>query len=83
VPDIKEHVEMRHEQILIPEKASVTIDGNFADIRTPIKNLYVAGTDTDRRSMGITRAAYSVIEMLRIVNSDGNLHMRGAKSSPP
>lgn len=83
VPDIKEHVEMRHEQILTPEKASVTIDGNFADIRTPIKNLYVAGTDTDRRSMGITRAAYSVIEMLRIVNSDGNLHRRGAKSSPP
>lgn len=77
VPGVEDHVEMKHEQIIIPEKAAVTIDGNFADIRTPIKNLYVAGTDTDRRSMGITRAAYSVIEMLRVLNVDGNLHRRG------
>jgi phytoene dehydrogenase-like protein len=83
VPGVEEHVEMKHEQIIIPEKAAVTIDGNFADIRTPIKNLYVAGTDTDRRSMGITRAAYSVIEMLRVLNADGNLHRRGAKTSSP
>ncbi len=83
VPGIGEHVEMKHEQIIIPEKAAVTIDGNFADIRTPIKNLYVAGTDTDRRSMGITRAAYSVIEMLRVLNIDGNLHRRGGRNSSP
>ena len=83
VPGIEEHVEMKHEQIIIPEKAAVTIDGNFADIRTPIKNLYVAGTDTDRRSMGITRAAYSVIEMLRVLNADGNLHRRGVRNSSP
>jgi len=83
VPGIGEHVEMKHEQIIIPEKAAVTIDGNFADIRTPIRNLYVAGTDTDRRSMGITRAAYSVIEMLRVLNIDGNLHRRGGRNSSP
>lgn len=83
VPGIGEHVEMKHEQIIIPEKAAVTIDGNFADIRTPIKNLYVAGTDTDRRSMGITRAAYSVIEMLRVLNIDSNLHRRGGRNSSP
>ena len=58
----------------VPEKAAVTIDGNFADIRTPIKNLYLAGTDTDSRSMGITRAAYSIVEMLGVLNEDGNLH---------
>ncbi|MFA0821422.1 MAG: phytoene desaturase family protein [Methanomethylovorans sp.] len=83
IPSIEEHIEMKHEQIIIPEKAAVTIDGNFADIRTPIRNLYVAGTDTDRRSMGITRAAYSVIEMLRVLNADGNLHRRGVKNSSP
>ena len=83
IPSIEEHIEMKHEQIIIPEKAAVTIDGNFADIRTPIRNLYVAGTDTDRRSMGITRAAYSVIEMLRVLNADGNLHRRGGKNSSP
>jgi len=38
--------------------------------------LYLAGTDTDSRSMGITRAAlaFSVVELLRILNEDGNLH---------
>lgn len=74
IPGIEDHIEMRHEQITIPEKAAVTINGYFADIRTPINNLYVAGTDTDRRSMGITRAAYSVIELLQKMNEDGNLH---------
>jgi phytoene dehydrogenase-like protein len=73
-PDIEKYIEMQHEQISIPEKAAVTINGKFADIRTPIQNLYVAGTDTDKRSMGITRASYSIIELLKILNEDGNLH---------
>lgn len=74
VPNAEDHVEMQHEQISIPEKAAVTINGNFAEIRTPVTNLYVAGTDTDSRSMGITRAAYSIIELLRILNEDSNLY---------
>ena len=74
IPKIEKHVELQHEQITIPEKAAVTIDGKIADIRTPIKNLYLAGTDTDSRSMGITRAAFSVVELLRVLNEDGDLH---------
>ena len=74
IPKIEKHIELRHEQITIPEKAAVTIEGKIADIRTPVKNLYLAGTDTDSRSMGITRAAFSVVEMLRALNEDGNLH---------
>lgn len=74
LPNIEKHIDMQHEQIMIPEKAAVTIDGKFADIRTPVKNLYIAGTDTDKRSMGITRASYSIIELLKILNEDGNLH---------
>ncbi|WP_292379567.1 phytoene desaturase family protein [Methanosarcina sp. UBA289] len=73
-PNLESHIEMQHEQIMIPEKAAVTINGKFADIRTPVRNLYVAGTDTDKRSMGITRASYSIIELLKILNEDGNLH---------
>lgn len=73
-PNLDKYIDMRHEQIMIPEKAAVTIEGKFADIRTPIKNLYIAGTDTDKRSMGITRAAFSIIELLKIINEDGKLH---------
>lgn len=73
-PNIEKYIEMKHEQIMIPEKAAVTINGKFMDIRTPIKNLYIAGTDADKRSMGITRASYSIIELLKILNEDGNLH---------
>ncbi len=74
VDGIEDHIEMKHIQITVPEKAAVTIDGYFADVRTPIKGLYVAGTDTDRRSMGITRAAYSVIELLKKMDKDRCLH---------
>ncbi len=74
VPRIEDHIEMKHEQITIPEKAAVTINGYFADPRTPVNNLYVAGTDTDNRSMGITRASFSVVELLKKMNEDGNLH---------
>ena len=74
IPSIEKHVEMEHNQITIPEKAAVTISGKFADIRTPIKNLYIAGTDADNRSMGVTRAAHSIIELLGALNEDGNLH---------
>ena len=39
LPNIEKYIDMQHEQIMVPEKAAVTIDGKFADIRTPIKNL--------------------------------------------
>lgn len=74
VPNAEKHIDMQHEQITIPEKAAVSIDGKFADIRTPVQNLYIAGTDTDKRSMGITRASYSIIELLKVLNEDGNLY---------
>ncbi len=73
LPNIEEHIEMTHYQYTIPEKAAVTIDGYFADSRTPIKNLYLAGTDTDSRSMGITRAGYSVLELLKAMRDEGHI----------
>ena len=64
---------MTHYQVTIPEKAAVTINGFFAGTRSPVRNLYLAGTDTDSRSMGVTRAAYSVLEMLKAMKEDKNL----------
>lgn len=72
-PDIDKHIVMQHEQITIPEKAAVTIKGYIPDIRTPIKNLYLVGTDTAKQSMGITKAGYSVLNLLKNLNEDGKI----------
>ncbi len=65
VPEIEENVEMKHTQVMVPEKAAISIGVKFPSVQTPIRNLYLVGTDADMRSMGITRAAYSVVEMLK------------------
>jgi len=70
VPGIEKNIEMTHYQLTIPEKAAVTINGFFAGTRSPVKNLYLAGTDTDKRSMGVTRAAYSTLELLKAMKED-------------
>jgi all-trans-retinol 13,14-reductase len=73
VPGIEKKIEMIHHQVTIPEKAAVTINGYFADQRSPVANLYLVGTDTDNRSMGVTRAAYSVMELLKVMKEDKTL----------
>ncbi len=70
IPGIENKIEMTHYQVTIPEKAAVTINGYFASPRSPVKNLYLVGTDTDNRSMGITRAGYSVLELLKVMKED-------------
>jgi phytoene dehydrogenase-like protein len=73
VPGIEKRIEMTHYQVTIPEKAAVTINGYFAGPRSPVPNLYLAGTDTDNRSMGVTRAGYSVLELLKAMKEDKKL----------
>lgn len=73
VPGIENKIEMTHYQVTIPEKAAVTINGFIAGQRSPIANLYLVGTDTDNRSMGVTRAAYSVLELLKVMKEDKKL----------
>ncbi len=73
VPGIDKKIEMTHYQVTIPEKAAVTIDGFFAEPRSPVPDLYLVGTDTDNRSMGVTRAAYSVLELLKAMKEDKKL----------
>ncbi len=69
IPEIKGNIEMKHVQIMVPEKGAVSVGVKFPSVKTPVKNLYFVGTDADMRSMGITRASYSVVELLKIYNS--------------
>lgn len=73
VPGIESRIEMTHYQVTIPEKAAVTINSYFTGPRSPVPSLYLAGTDTDSRSMGVTRAGYSVLELLRALKEDKKL----------
>lgn len=73
LPEIEDNIDMTHYQVLIPEKAAWTIDTVFADVKTPIDGIYLVGTDTERRSMGITRASYSVLNLISILKKDGVL----------
>jgi len=70
IPRIQDHVEFKHVQVAIPEKASITVGSKFPSPRSPLKGLYLVGTDTDLRSMGVTRAAFSVLEMLSLMRHD-------------
>ncbi len=72
-PGIEKHTEMVHYQVTTPEKAAVSIDGYIPDVRTPVPNLYLVGTDAAAESMGITRAAYSVIDLLKCMREDKHL----------
>ncbi len=73
IPGIEQNVEMVHTQVTMPDKASITVNAEFPSPKSPVEGLYLAGTDTDKRSMGITRAAYSVVEMLKYMRQDGVL----------
>ncbi len=73
IPGIKSKVVFEHVQVTIPEKAAIATRGRFPSPRSPIKGLYLVGTDTDIRSMGVTRASYSVLEALRFMKEDGFL----------
>ena len=72
-PGIEKNIEMVHYQVTTPEKAAVSIDGYIPDVRTPVPNLYLVGTDAAAESMGITRAAYSVIDLLKCMREDKHL----------
>lgn len=69
-PDL--NVDMIHSQILQPDKAAWTA-APFPSVTTPVPDLYLVGTDTVKRSMGVTRAAYSVLELLQTLRGEKKL----------
>ncbi|MHC1604775.1 MAG: phytoene desaturase family protein [Candidatus Methanofastidiosia archaeon] len=64
LPGIEKHIKMKHFQVLVPEKAAWVVNQRMPMAKTPIKGLYLVGTDTTHKSMGITRASYSVLNLL-------------------
>ncbi len=70
IPDIEKNVELVHTQVTVPEKAAIVVDTELPKPKSPVSGLYLVGTDTDYRSMGVTRAAYSVIEALKYMKQD-------------
>jgi len=70
VPEVERNVEFTHVQTLVPEKAVWTVGAKFASVKTPVPGLYLVGTDTEKRSMGVTRASYSVVRLLSHLKED-------------
>jgi all-trans-retinol 13,14-reductase len=73
IPALEKHMNMIHYQELVPEKATWNMNAGFGDVKTPIDNMYCVGSDSFKRSMGLTRTSYSIIKMLETVREDGNL----------
>lgn len=73
IPATKDNIEFEHVQTIIPEKGSIKVGIQFPSPKTPINGLYIVGTDADMRSMGITRAAFSVIEAMSSLKRDNLL----------
>jgi len=69
-PGIERQIDMVHYQVLTPEKAAYSVKNTLPSPITPIKGLYLVGTDTDKRTMGVTKASYSVIRLLDILRRD-------------
>jgi len=74
-PSIENDIEMVHYQVLVPEKSVNQINQVIPSHRTPIRGLYLAGTDTSKKSMGVTRASYSVVECLKTLEEDGVIQL--------
>ena len=70
LPGIEKHVELTHFQVTNPEKAAVTAGVKFPETKSPVEGLYLVGTDTDMRSMGLTRAAFSVETLLGVLRNE-------------
>ncbi len=71
VEGIELHIVMKHWQTLVPEKAAWVINQEMPPSKSPIEGLYLVGTDTTNKSMGVTRASYSVLALRDALRSDG------------
>jgi phytoene dehydrogenase-like protein len=65
-------IDMVHSQVLQPDKAAWTTVP-FPSVKTPVSDVYLVGTDTIKKSMGITRASYSVLQLLHVLRGEKKL----------
>jgi len=70
IPVLEDKVVMDHVQVSVPEKAAITVGSRFPTPKSEVEGLYLVGTDTDTRSMGVTRASFSILELLKQVRVD-------------
>ncbi|MEA1994337.1 MAG: NAD(P)/FAD-dependent oxidoreductase [Euryarchaeota archaeon] len=63
-PEIEKDIDFMQWQVLVPEKAAWCINQKMPGNTTPIQGLYLVGTDTTEKSMGLTRASYSVLNLM-------------------
>jgi len=66
------NVDMVHFQHLIPEKAAWSLE-EFPGTKPPLENVYLVGTDTEKKSMGLTRASYSVLNLIDVLKKEGRI----------
>jgi len=66
------NVDMVHFQHLIPEKAAWSLE-EFPGTKPPSENVFLVGTDTEKKSMGLTRASYSVLNLIEVLKSEGRI----------
>jgi phytoene dehydrogenase-like protein len=72
-PSVEGLIEFKHAQVTVPEKAAITVDSKFPGPTSPVEGLYLVGTDTDVRSMGVTRASFSILSLLEALKKDGRI----------
>jgi len=72
-PDILNHIEMEHVQVSYATRAAL-IPGQTAldrpGPRTPVKGLYIVGTDTAGEGVGLQQAANSADGVIAAINAD-------------
>ncbi|MFH0860242.1 MAG: NAD(P)/FAD-dependent oxidoreductase [Candidatus Altiarchaeota archaeon] len=73
IPSAEGNAEFKHVQVTHPEKAALSVNYQFPQASTPVAGLYLVGTDTDMRSMGITRAAFSVQTLVGLLKQKKTL----------
>ncbi len=71
---IDQHITMTHWQTLVPEKAAWVINQEMPPSKSPIEGLYLVGTDTTNKSMGVTRASYPVHAIRDALRADGSIN---------
>lgn len=62
IPEMEKSVDMIHYQVFATEKRIANSD--LEGVESPLEGLYLTGADIGKRSIGVSRASYSVLDLL-------------------
>ncbi len=80
-PEVLEHIEMEHVQMSYATRAALIpgqTDLDRPGPKTPIKGLYIVGTDTAGSGVGLQQAANSAEGALQVMRAEGVIRTRGS-----